>query len=403
MQRTVLLFVCGGRATVGRGARHSDECVVSVQPPATTRCAIYTRQSRGTGAEFTSCEAQFLACHDFVVSHAVDGWSWNGRRYDDEGESSDTLVRPGMQRLLEDIKAGDVDRVVVYRLDRLSRTVFDFLSFVHLLRERGIPLSITTAPELGRSANDTFVLNILVSVAEFEREIIRSRLAESRAALKSHGRRVAGVVPYGYRADPTTRQLAPVPREARCVRKMFQFAADGKTAREIAAIAGRRRWRTSTGGRWTPRQVLATLANPVYVGRIRDGENSRPGVHQALVDQSLFTRAAARIVSRCTGKNARPRIRMRWFLRGVLYCGRCGRLMIPATTHYRVFRYRYYRCRSFAGGRPPCSGVSIPAQAIESFVKRQLLDSQTWATLPSLTEEQRVQAQEPRRNLVRSG
>ena len=371
-----------------------------MQTPRTIRCAIYTRQSRGTRTEFTSCEAQFLACHDFVRSHLAEGWIWNDHWYDDEDESSDTLIRPGMQRLLQDIRAGDVDRLVVYRLDRLSRTVLDFLSLVHLLRERGIPLSIITAPELGESAHDTFVLNILASMAEFEREIIRSRMTEARAALKLRGRRVAGVVPYGYRTDRVTKQLVPMPTEAKRVRKMYQFAAEGKTPREIAAIAGRRRWRTARGKRWTPRQILATLANPVYAGRIRDGKQNRTGVHQAIVDEALFARAAAAVASRRTGKQARRRSRIRWFLRGRLYCGRCGRLMVPTTTHYRMFRYRYYRCRSFTGGRPPCAGMSIPAETIEKYVRHRLIDPAAWSSMDSLTPDQKSRAL---RSVWRSG
>jgi len=227
-------------------------------------CGIYTRQSREPGGDFTSCEAQFEACFEFLRARFGEGWVHNGRRYDDEAETSESLDRPALSRLLADIDAGKVDRVVVYRLDRLSRDIADCTSLLQRLRDCGVPVTVVVSPELGISAEDTFVLNILASFAEFEREMIRERFADTRAALKRRGRRVAGVVPYGFEADPVTKQLVIEPREAHRVRKMFHWAAEGKTPTEIAEIVNRRRWRTKTraskktgqvrgGGHWTPR------------------------------------------------------------------------------------------------------------------------------------------------------
>jgi site-specific DNA recombinase len=139
-------------------------------------CGIYTRQSRDRKDEFSSCEAQFQACLEFVNSRKDDGWAWNDRRYDDAGEESETLDRPGLQRLLDDIRAGKVDRVVVHRLDRLSRRVLDSTALLQKLRDRGIQLTVVTWPELGITAEHSLVINILVSFAQFEREMTRERL-----------------------------------------------------------------------------------------------------------------------------------------------------------------------------------------------------------------------------------
>ncbi len=196
-------------------------------------CGIYTRQSREPNDEYSSCQAQFDACWEFVKSHFDDGWVCNGRRYDDQTESSETLDRPGLQRLLDDIREGKVDRVIVHRLDRLSRRIVDSTTILQELHDRQIPLTIVTQPELGITAEHTFVLNLMASFAEFEQEMIRERLAEARAAHKRHGRRVAGVVPCGYEADPVTKQLVVVPKEARRVRKMFEMAADGNATRRF--------------------------------------------------------------------------------------------------------------------------------------------------------------------------
>jgi site-specific DNA recombinase len=239
----------------------------------------------------------------------------------------------------------------------------------------------------------------MASFAEFEQEMTRERLAEARAALKRRGRRVAGAVPYGYKRDPATKQLVPDRREARRVLAIFERAARGETPRQIAHHANRYGWRTKRttsrktgqtrgGNRWTPRQVLATLANPTYLGLIRAGMETRPGIHRPLVTQELFDQANSQ-VSRRRGR-ARPRSPRAvtfWPLGGVLICGTCGRAMSPSVSGYRNLDYRYYRCRSHAGGRPPCAGVSVPAEEIERFVC-QLLGNATAEDLEGLPNRQ---------------
>jgi DNA invertase Pin-like site-specific DNA recombinase len=346
--------------------------------------AIYTRQSRSSPGDFSSCEAQLSACLNFVMARLGDGWVWNGKRYDDEGQSGDTLDRPGLQRLLADIRAGEIGRVVVHRLDRLSRRIVDCAALLQEFKDRQVPLTIVAQPDLSVGAQQTLMLNLMALFAEFEQEMTRERLAETRAAMKRHGLRVAGIVPYGYTADPVSKQLQPDPREARRVQAMFRMASEGKTPREIAATVTRRGWRTKErvsktgnrtgGGRWTPRQILATLCNPVYVGLIRDGERTRPGSHKAIVTVDLFQQVAAAIASRRSRAPGRQKPRTSWPLRGLLKCGQCGRPMSPSRSGHKNFIYRYYRCRSYAGGRPPCRSVCVPAFEIEKYVLNALGD-----------------------------
>lgn len=340
------------------------------------RCAIYTRQSRYTPQDFSSCDAQREACVSYI--EAQPGWIWTQLRYDDEGESSEHLERPALQRLLQDVRTGQVDRVVVHRLDRTSRKLLGFASLLDELQQQQIPLTVVTSPELDGTATQSLITNILMSFAEFEADLTRERMADTRRALKSKGRRVAGRVPYGYTTDPRSKQLIIVPTEASHIRAMFDLAGCGKTAREISESANRKGWHTRPspkwphGGAWTPRQVLSTLANPVYAGRIHNDEGTLAGAHEAIVTPEQFDIVKQQIDSRRPKSNPRRDAAVPWRLKGVIRCGQCHRAMSPSTSHYRQFRYRHYRCRSHAGGRPPCPGVSIAANTIENFVVEQL-------------------------------
>ena len=162
----------------------------------------------------SSCQVQFEACAAFVRSQSFKGWVRLEERFDDEGYSGATSDRPALQRLLKLIRSQGVDRVVVHRFDRLSRNLLGFTRLLEEFRECGVSLVITTAPELGNAAQETLMLSILASFSEFERDTIAARMAESRARLKARGRRIAGVLPLGYKADPRTKQLIPNPSEA---------------------------------------------------------------------------------------------------------------------------------------------------------------------------------------------
>jgi len=206
-------------------------------------CAIYTRQSIDTRSDFTSCQAQFEVCQNYIKSQKWLGWRWIEERFDDEGYSGATLDRPALRRLLEKVRRGEIDRVLVYSLDRLSRNVIDGLQLLQEFRQRGVALVVATYPELGSAAQDNLIINILSVFAEFERELIRNRIAEVRAALKRQGKRVGGAIPYGYDADPFTKQLVVNGEEARRVREMFTMAAEGRRTSEIARIANEHGWR----------------------------------------------------------------------------------------------------------------------------------------------------------------
>ena len=285
----------------------------------------------------------------FVLSQRSQGWILL-EHFDDDGYSGATSDRPALQRLLGLVRNRRLDRVVVYHLERLSRSLLGCASLLKEFRNHGVGLVVVTAPELGDTAQDSFMLNILASFAEFEREMIASRIAEGRVRLKARGRRIGGAV---RQAD-----------EAAIVKWMFHEAASGRKAAEVVYLANVRGWRTKErvahrsdnrrpGNRWTARQVIATLRNPVYVGLFLDKGDSRAGHHEAILTRDLFAAAAAQLDARRTRVPGR-RYSIDWPLKGRSTCATCNRIMSPQTIRYRNILYRYYRCRSTAGGRVPC-------------------------------------------------
>jgi site-specific DNA recombinase len=348
-----------------------------------TRCAIYTRQSvaRTNDSDFTSCEAQREACAARIQVGATEGWIALDERFDDVGESGATTGRPALQRLLERIRARDVDRVVVQRLDRLTRNVRDWATIVGTFKRYGTQLTVVAGDvHLGELAISDLVLNVLATFAEFEREMIGDRLRDARASLRSRGIRNAGRVPFGYTADPLSRQLVVHPEQAPVIKRMFEMAADGTPPSTIAT------WINARGvddhrvldGRqpWSSKAVLRILGNRVYLGYM----GAVADAHDAVVDDQLFTRAREAVDARRTRAPGRrdPEDDDVFVLRRLLRCVHCDRLMTtsssrvvpeaakpPKPTRRKVVMPpRYYRCR----GPRACPGTQTSADEIEQRV-----------------------------------
>lgn len=258
--------------------------------------------------------------------------------------------------------------MVIYRLDRLSRDLRHFVSFAQEFREHKVALTVVAAPELGVAALDNPMLNVLASFAEFEREMTASRIAEARAYLKANGRWVAGAVPFGYAADPRTKQLVVIPEEGDMVSRMFQWAAAKVSPRSIASYANALGWRTRNDNPWTARQVRFTLSNYVYAGLVVEGYGFRDGCHKALVERSVYHEVQKLLAARRTREPGRGRRTIPWLLRGLVRCGGCGRVLGTHTVQHGSIIYCYYRCRSTAGGRDPSKGVLVSAGEIDHAV-----------------------------------
>jgi DNA invertase Pin-like site-specific DNA recombinase len=363
------------------------------------RYAIYTRQSVEKLADFSSCEAQFHTCRDFVKAMNDPLLHWCGHRFDDEGQSGSTLDRPAMRKLRKVVDLGGIDRIYAVALDRVTRSMRDAIVLLDEFEKAGVDVHFVHQPELTFGAQGRFLRHVLAAFAEFERDMIATRIAESRAYLKQHGRRLAGKVPYGYDADPTTKQLTPNPTEAPRVAAIFERAARGDLPNNIAkdindlgwptkVYHSKRSGKTTGGGRWTARQIVDTLRNPVYLGRFADGTDTRDGCHEPIVDEATFETVQQQLDARRTtdGRFKRSRHDHLAF-RQTIACPRCGRFLTTYQTTKRsvdrtagITRF-FYSCRSTAGGRPRCMGVHYPAWEFEKGVCEIFDDPATWRDL----------------------
>jgi site-specific DNA recombinase len=321
------------------------------------RCAIYTRQSvaRPETGGLSSCVVQRELCEEFIAARRMEGWIALPERFDDEGESGSTLERPALDRLLNRIEEGGVDRVIIYRLDRITRSLMDWVKLAETLKRHNVSLSAISGEGLDGAdgALVQLMANMIASFAEFERDLISERLRDAKAAKRRRGLRCAGLVPYGLVAAPATRQLTPVPAECEVVCQIFERAAAGATPVEIAGWLNAQRVTTKktgkVGGRaWTARAVLRVLENRVYVGEI----GGTRAAHDPVVAADLFARANAAIGARRTRTPGRRKVEEvldPFLLRGQIRCVRCGRIMTTASARARtrgIGPLRYYRCRA---------------------------------------------------------
>jgi DNA invertase Pin-like site-specific DNA recombinase len=271
------------------------------------RCAIYARKSteEGLSQPFNSLDAQRESGEAYIWSQRHMGWMVLERRYDDGGYSGANLERPALRALMEDIESGQVDCVVVYKVDRLSRSLLDFARLIGRFEERGVSLvSVTqqlhTTDSLGR-----LTLNILLSFAQFERELIAERTRDKMRAARRKGKWLGGQPILGYDVDAERGGLKINAEEALRVRFIFQWVAEGKSAKDVLGQLSTRGWTTkqwiSRSGRQHPGRALEEsdlarmVENVMYMGKLRDGEQVYEGEHAGIVDAELWERANAAV------------------------------------------------------------------------------------------------------------
>jgi site-specific DNA recombinase len=302
----------------------------------TIRCAIYTRKSseEGLEQEFNSLQAQREACAAFIASQRHEGWVCLATRYDDGGFSGATMDRPALRQLLADIAAGRVDTIVVYKIDRLTRSLTDFAKIVEILDARGASFVSVTQQFNTTTSMGRLTLNILLSFAQFEREVIGERIRDKIAASKKKGMWMGGIPPLGYRVHD--RKLGIVDGEAEIVRTIFRRYAELGSVRLLkeeleARGIGSKSW-TSASGRLRGGKPLSRgalyliLRNRLYRGEIVHKGQSHLGEHRPIIDPPLWDAVQAQLASNAAARNSGTRTRQRSLLAGMLFDGDGNRM-----------------------------------------------------------------------------
>jgi site-specific DNA recombinase len=350
------------------------------------RCAIYTRKSTEDGLEqeFNSLDAQRESGEAFIKSQAHEGWECLPDRYDDGGFTGGNMERPALQRLMADIEAGMVDCVVVYKVDRLSRSLLDFAQMMEVFEKHRVSfVSVTqqfnTSTSMGR-----LVLNVLLSFAQFEREMISERTRDKIAATRRKGKWSGGMPLLGYDVDPRGSKLIVNEDEAAQVRAIFELYLDHEGLLPVVEELERRGWRnkrwttrkgTERGGRMFDKNSLwHLLTNVTYIGKIKYKDEIHDGEHSAIVSADIWQRVQALLQRNGRTGGAPVRNKFGALLKGLLRCVPCNCAMSPShATRNGNKRYRYYVCTNAQKrGWHNCPSKSIPAPEIERFVVDQI-------------------------------
>jgi site-specific DNA recombinase len=347
------------------------------------RCAIYTRKSseEGLAQDFNSLDAQNEACAAYIKSQASEGWKLIRDRYDDGGISGGTLARPALQRMLADIAAGHIDIVVVYKVDRLTRSLLDFAKLVEAFDKAdtsfvSITQSFNTTTSMGR-----LTLNMLLSFAQFEREVTAERIRDKIAQSKARGMWMGGTPPVGYRPDG--RSLAIVEKHAMIVRHIFRRYAELGNVRLLAAeleefgirspARNAATGRAFGGGPFSRGHLYRILSNPIYISRIDHGGRSHEANHPPIIEQALWEQVQAILAANKNGDRGRAPAESS-LLAGKLFDDR-GVPMVATHACKGKVRYRYYVSRDLhhSGDARSAEGWRLPAREIEPLVRGKIV------------------------------
>jgi site-specific DNA recombinase len=350
-------------------------------------CAIYTRKSCDEGLEqdFNSLDAQRAACEAFVLSQAGEGWTAIATRYDDGGVSGGTMERPALQHLLDDVSSERVDVIVVYKIDRLTRSLPDFARMVEIFDRHGVSFVSVTQAFNTTTSMGRLTLNVLLSFAQFEREVTGERIRDKIAASKARGMWMGGNLPFGYDLPKDgTRRLVVNEAEAETVRGIFRRYLDlgsvHDLARDLDARGIRSKGRVGKDGSeiagrpFSRGALFHLLRNPVYLGLIRHKDALHDGLHDAIVDRDLFDAVQARLAASArSGTGATSAARSRGRLTGRIFDATGERMSPTFAIGARGTRYRYYVSASLQrGAKHPSDNVlrRVPAD----FLEQALID-----------------------------
>src|SRR6201987_450274 len=352
--------------------------IVKPAVPKPQRCAIYTRKSseHNLDLEFNSLDAQREACEAYIKSQAHEGWRLNPDRYDDGGLSGASLDRPALQQLLADVRAGKITIVVVYKVDRLTRSLADFAKLVELFDEHGVSFVSITQSFNTTSSMGRLTLNVLLSFAQFEREVIGERVRDKIAASKRKRLWVGGPVPLGYRC--IDKKLEIMPEEAEAVRTIFALYLELGSMGALLAELDRRGIRTKVNGRRDGQKpggirfgvgpLAHLLKNRFYIGEVHFRAEVYRGEHEPLLSRSLFEAVQEKLATNAVDRQVRLRGSAA-LLPGGLFDDR-GNRMSPTHANKKGVRYRYYVSQALLQNRKgeSLSIARVPAPEVEGLV-----------------------------------
>src|SRR3989440_1810562 len=351
----------------------------SIKP---VRCAIYTRVSteQGLDQEFNSLDAQYDAACAYIKSQAHAGWALIRSRYDDGGYSGGSTDRPDLQRLLDDIRARKIDVIVVYKVDRLTRSLADFAKLVELFDAQGVSFVSVTQQFNTTTSMGRLTLNVLLSFAQFEREVTSERIRDKIAASKRKGLWVGGIAPLGYAT--IDRKIVVVEKEAERVRTVFQrylelgslnlLMADLRQRGIVTKVRSLKTGRTVGGIPFTRGPLAHLLRNRFYIGEVAFKGEVLPGEQPAILDRDLFDAVQAKLNDQRNNHTV-TRGKSESLLIGCIYDDR-GNRMTPSHARRGGIKYRYYLSSALLQGMPGGAGSvrRVPAADIEALVVRSV-------------------------------
>ena len=354
--------------------------------PKTIRCVVYTRKStdENLDLDFNSLDAQREAGEAYIKSQQHEGWVCLDDRYDDAGFSGGNVERPAFQRLMADVAEGKLDCIVVYKIDRLSRSLMDFAKIMETFEANGVSVVSVTQQFNTTTSMGRLTLNILLSFAQFEREIISERTRDKIAAARRKGKWTGGMPLLGYDVDTRGGRLLVNEEEAARVREIFELYLDRQSLITTAAELERRGWTTK---RWVTKKgremggkpfgknnLFKMLTNRIYLGKITYKDEVHEGEHPAIVDEEIFERVQRMLKRNGRTGGAHVKNRHGALLKGLVRCVTCDCAMAPAHTVKNGTKvYRYYCCTNAQKrGWHVCPTPSVPAPELERFVVEQV-------------------------------
>jgi site-specific DNA recombinase len=350
-----------------------------VASPKQIRCAIYTRKSteEGLEQEFNSLDAQRDAGEAYIKSQQHEGWTCLPTHYDDGGFTGANLDRPALKRLLTDIEAGKIDSVIVYKVDRLSRSLLDFGRLLETFEKHKVAFVSVTQAFNTSSSMGRLTLNVLLSFAQFEREMISERTRDKIAAARRKGKWSGGMPVLGYTVVNT--KLVVDPAEAEQVRQIFTMYVERRSLLAVVKELNTRDWRTK---RWTTKKgearggrvfgknsLYQLLTNVAYAGKVRYKDEVHSGEHEAIIEPAVFEQIQTLLSRNSQDGGREVRNKHGALLRGLLHCAACNCGMSHSFTSKGTRQYRYYTCQNAQSrGWDACPSPSVPAGEIERFV-----------------------------------